>query len=109
VCDGGIWDLHERAFLAARAPFQPEFSRPDRDFGRVARNIQCPVLIATGEHGWLSAERVRELFTQLEEDGGDVTLKIFAVSETASMHAHVDNPTLANEYIFDWIASRLGI
>jgi hypothetical protein len=38
-----------------------------------------------------------------------VTLKIFAVSETAAMQAHVDNPTLANEYIFDWIASRLGI
>jgi dienelactone hydrolase len=105
VCDGGIWDLHERAFLAARAPFP----RPDRDLGRVARNIQCPVLIATGERGWLKAERVRELFSQLEDGGGDVTLKIFAVSETAAMQAHVDNPTLANEYIFDWIASRLGI
>jgi dienelactone hydrolase len=109
VCDGGIWDLHERAFLAARAPFQPKLSRPDRDFGRVARNIKCPVLIATGERGWLRAERVRELFMQLKADGGDVTLKIFAVSETAAMQAHVDNPTLANEYIFDWIASRLGI
>jgi dienelactone hydrolase len=109
VCDGGIWDLHERAFLAARAPFQATFPGPDRDFGRVARNIKCPVLIATGERGWLRAERVRELFTQLKADGGDVTLKIFAVSETAAMQAHVDNPTLANEYIFDWIASRLGI
>ena len=57
----------------------------------------------------MKAERVRELFTQLKEDGGDVTLKIFGVSETAAMQAHVDNPTLANEYIFDWIASRLGI
>jgi dienelactone hydrolase len=109
ACDGGIWDLHERAYLAARAPFQPEFAGPDGDFGRVARNIKCPVLIATGERGWLKAERVRELFSQLKEDGGDVTLKIFAVSETAAMQAHVDNPTLANEYIFDWIASRLGI
>jgi dienelactone hydrolase len=109
VCDGGIWDLHERAYLAARAPFQAEFSRADRDFGRVARNINCPVLIATGERGWLRAERVRELFMQLKEDGRDVTLKIFAADETAAMQAHVDNPTLANEYIFDWIASRLGI
>ncbi len=109
VCDGGIWDLHERAFLAARAPFQAGLSRPDRDFGRVARNINCPVLIATGERSWLRAERVRELFMQLKEDGRDVTLKIFAASETAAMQAHIDNPTLANEYIFDWIASRLGI
>ncbi|QDW42179.1 dienelactone hydrolase [Bradyrhizobium sp. KBS0727] len=109
VCDGGIWDLHERAFLAGRAPFQAKCSRSDRDLGRVARNIKCPVLIATGERGWLRAERVRELFMQLKEDGRDVTLRIFAASETAAMQGHVDNPTLANEYIFDWIASRLGI
>jgi len=109
VCDGGIWDLNERAFLAARAPHQGGFARPDRDFGRVARNIKCPVLVATGERGWLGAERVRELVTELEAEGSDVTLKIFAVSETAAMQAHVDNPTLANEYIFDWIALRLGL
>lgn len=108
ACDGGIWDLHERAFLAGRAPFQPECPRPDIDLSRVARNIKCPVLITTGECGWLKPERVRELYRQLEAAGRDVTLKIFAVSETATMQAHVDNPTLANEYIFDWIASRLG-
>jgi len=108
ACDGGIWDLHERAFLARRAPFQAEFPRPDIDLSRVARNIKCPVLITTGECGWLKPERVRELYRQIEAGGRDVTLKIFAVSETAAMQAHVDNPTLANEYIFDWIASRLG-
>jgi dienelactone hydrolase len=109
VCDGGIWDLHERAFLAERAPFRAEFPGPDLDLGRVARNIKCPVLITTGERSWLKAERVRQLYRQLKAGGRDVTLKIFAVSETAAMQAHVDNPTLANEYIFDWIASRLGI
>src|SRR5436305_3283458 len=107
VCDGGIWDLHERAFLSGRAPFQPDFPRRDFDLGRVARNINCPVLITAGERGWLKAERVRELYRQIEAGGRDVTLKIFGVSETAAMQAHIDNPTLANEYIFDWIASRL--
>jgi hypothetical protein len=29
--------------------------------------------------------------------------------ETAATQGHVDNPTLANEYIFDWIAARLGL
>ena len=44
VCDGGIWDLHERAFLRDRV------APPDADrivsgpvFSRVARNIKCPV------------------------------------------------------------------
>jgi dienelactone hydrolase len=109
VCDGGIWDLHERAFLAERASFQAEFSRSDLDLSRVARNIKCPVLITAGERGWLKAERVRALYRQLKAGGRDVTLKIFAASETAAMQAHVDNPTLANEYVFDWIASRLAV
>jgi len=109
VCDGGIWDLHERAFLAGRrAPFDAELSRPDLELGRVPRNIKCPVLITAGECGWLKAERVRGLYRQFEAGGRDVTLKIFTVSETAAMQAHLDNPTLANEYIFDWIASRLA-
>jgi dienelactone hydrolase len=107
VCDGGIWDLHERAFLVGRTPFEAEFLR--RGISRVARNIKCPVLIATGERGWLKAERVRELYDHLKDDGRDVTLKIFTNGETAATQGHVDNPTLANEYIFDWVATRLGI
>jgi len=107
VCDGGIWDLHERAFLIRRTPFRADFLRPG--FGRVARNIKCPVLISTGERGWLKAERVRELYDDLKADGRDVTLKIFSSAETAAAQGHADNPTIANEYIFDWLASRLGI
>jgi hypothetical protein len=36
-------------------------------------------------------------------------LRIFTVDETAAAQGHADNPTLANEFIFDWVASRLGI
>jgi hypothetical protein len=67
------------------------------------------VLISTGERGWLKAERVRELYDELQADGRDVTLKIFSCEETAAAQGHVDNPTLANEFIFDWIAARLGL
>jgi dienelactone hydrolase len=104
VCDGGIWDLHERAFLTDR--LGPPDARPG--VSRAARNIKCPVLISAGERGWLKAGRVRELYEGLRADGRDVTLKIFASEETAAMHGHLDNPTLANEFTFDWIASRLG-
>jgi dienelactone hydrolase len=109
VCDGGIWDLHERAFLRDRlAPVDAQIAiRPI--VSRVARNIKCPVLISAGERGWLKAERVRELYDGLRADGRDVTLKIFTSEETASAQGHADNTTLANEFIFDWIAERLGI
>jgi dienelactone hydrolase len=101
VCDGGIWDLQERAFLHDR------FGHSDTSLSTAARNIRCPVLIPAGERGWLNAERLRELYEVLRTERRDVTLKIFKIDETAAMHGHADNPTLANEYIFDWIAARL--
>ena len=108
VCDGGIWDLHERAFLMNRSAS----SSPDRaatgDYGRLAQNLACPVLITLGARGWLEARRVTELFDRLRADDRDITLKIFQGSETAAAQAHADNPTLANEFIFDWLADRLG-
>jgi dienelactone hydrolase len=109
VCDGGLWDLHERDFLRDR------IARDDANFvvgpvvSRVARNIKCPVLIAAGEGGGLEPDRVRQLYERLRASGGDVTLKIFADEETAPAHGHADNPALANEFIFDWIAAHLAV
>jgi hypothetical protein len=67
------------------------------------------VLVCSGERAWLKPERVKELYDCLKADGSDVTLRIFSSAETASMQGHVDNPTLANEFIFDWLADRLSI
>ena len=107
VCDGGIWDLQERAFLAKRiAPLDAGI--PASLVGnRIARNLKCPILITIGELGWLEAERVNVLFEQIKANQRDVTLKIFMGAETAASQGHSDNPTLANEFIFDWIANRL--
>jgi hypothetical protein len=38
--------------------------------------------------------------------GRDVTLEIFGDGEA---QAQADNPTLAGEFIFDWIEARLAI
>jgi dienelactone hydrolase len=109
VCDGGIWDLHEQAFLSNRLAYRDAGPVGRARPSRAARNIKCPVLISAGERGWLKAERVRELYEELEADGRDVTLKIFTCEETAAAQGHADNPTLANEFIFDWLAAPLGI
>lgn len=108
ACDGGIWDLHERAFLASRSMGRKNDRFPDVLAGRVARAIGCPLLVTIGEHGWLKADRVKQMVDRLRTSGRDVTLKVFTPAETAARQGHSDNPTLANEFIFDWLASRLG-
>jgi len=74
---------------------------------RLLRSIKCPVLVTVGEKGWLESYRVIELTDQVRARGHELTLKIFRQHETAAAQGHLDNPTLANEFIFDWIASRL--
>ena len=107
VCDGGIWDLQERAFLATRiAPLDAGIPA-SLVRSSIARNLKCPILITIGEHGWLEPERVNVLIEQLKTDQQDITLKIFTGAGTAAAQGHADNPTLANEFIFDWIADRL--
>jgi dienelactone hydrolase len=106
VCDGGVWDLLERNFLRRRVSSGAAVSTPGSEYS-LAQTLKCPVLVTVGENGWLEADRVFDLVNQLRTDRQDVSLKIFPGSETASCQGHIDNPSLANEFIFDWIADRL--
>jgi dienelactone hydrolase len=111
VCDGGIWDLQERKFLATRLATRDVAAAAGLLGDTIARNLKCPILITVGEHGWIEAERLNALFEQLKMGQGDmqrdITLKLFTAAETAAAQGHSDNPTLANEFVFDWIADRL--
>jgi hypothetical protein len=106
VCDGGIWDLHMRSFPNPQnRPFGIEPSA-ELEVERVLRGIRCPLLVAASEPGGLGADRIAELTDQLRAGrrDRDITLEIFESAEATAG----DNPTLANESIFDWIASRIG-
>ncbi|WP_213289472.1 S9 family peptidase [Bradyrhizobium sp. sGM-13] len=105
VCDGGIWDMHERAFLMDRLSLGCACNGSEG--GWPQRKFRCPVLITMGEQGWLESNQVTGLFERLKTSQPDISLKIFDSSETAAAHGHRDNPTLANEFIFDWMADRL--
>jgi hypothetical protein len=108
VCDGGVWDVHELQFLIDRGPSVDQRSCSPLAVSRAARGIQCPVLITVGELGWLKVNRVAEIVRGLKADPlRDITMRSFGATETAAWQAHADNPTLANEFIFDWIASKL--
>jgi dienelactone hydrolase len=108
VCDGGIWDMLEQQFLQGRLSSRDAPLRPKRGYTGVAQTLKCPVLVTVGEHGWLEPGIVKNLIRQFKTNQQDISLKIFSGSETASSQGHLDNPSLAIEYIFDWIADRLG-
>ncbi|MDB5551850.1 MAG: hypothetical protein JWL86_1834 [Rhizobium sp.] len=113
VCDGGIWDLHERAFLLKRISggnnqdsIEDQFSRLWRH--SIAKRIRCPILVTLGEFDWLETSYAAEFYSYLRETGVDISLKVFLAAETAASHAQIDNPTIGNEFVFDWIAARLA-
>jgi len=106
VCDGGIWDMHEQAFLMNRLSRDGVESR-EFEGGWLGHRFHCPVLITVGGQGWLESGIVTALFERLRAHHPDISLKIFESSETAAAQGHCDNPTLANEFIFDWVADRL--
>jgi dienelactone hydrolase len=113
VCDAGIWDLYERAFLLkrisgddSRESIKDQVSKLWRQ--SIANRIRCPILVTLGECDWLKTNYVAEFYNYLKEAGVDISLKIFMAAETAASHAQIDNPTIGNEFIFDWITHRLG-
>jgi dienelactone hydrolase len=113
VCDGGIWDLHERAFLLRRISGGNHQEAIEGQLSKlwghsIAKRIRCPILVTLGECDWLETNYAAQFYRYLEETGIDISLKIFLAAETAASHGQIDNPTIGNEFIFDWIAARLG-
>lgn len=98
-------DLHEKPSPMAG---RPDARRASVARHRNARNLSCPVLITIGEQGPLDTRHVLELSAQLRANESAVTLRIFEARETGASQGHVDNPTLANEFVFDWIARSLA-
>ena len=108
VCDGGLWDLHERSFFASRFAMSDLSIVPVPHAPLMASSAECPVLITLGEDGWLEADRAQQIVQKSRLGSSDIVLKVFTAAETGAAQAHADNPSLANEYIFDWLESQFG-
>lgn len=107
VCDAGLWDLIEAAYLIRRrAADRPDIELELVADGLIAR-LHCPILVPLGECSWLKPDFVRPIVERARSAGHDITLRVFSADETAASQAHADNPTLANEFILDWLGSHL--
>lgn len=110
VCDAGIWDLHRHALMTGRIAHDGQ--SPEDETQRLWHHdlggrIGCPVLVTLGEHDWLDVRHATALCRSREAAKLNITLKVFSSAETAASHAHIDNPTFGNEYVFDWISTCL--
>ena len=75
----------------------------------VIDTISCPYLVVHGEQDFLGVDIAENSVAYAKSKGVDVTYKLFTSAETGAAHCQMDNPTLGQEYICDWIADRLGI
>jgi cephalosporin-C deacetylase-like acetyl esterase len=73
----------------------------------VLERLKCPYLITHGGADWLGLDVAQESLRYGMRHGVDVTLKIFYPEETGASHCQIDNPTLGQEFICDWLADRL--
>lgn len=75
----------------------------------VQDKIRCPYLITEGECDFVGFDLAVESYEYSKRHGQDVTFKVFTAEETGAAHCQCDNPTLGQEYIFDWLAEKLGV
>ena len=75
----------------------------------VQQNIRCPYLIVEGACDFAGFQFAEDSYAYSKRHGQDVTFKVFSTEETGAAHCQVDNPTLGMEYIFDWLADKLGV
>ncbi len=113
VCDGGIWDLRERAFLLGWLSDDGEADdvraqlRKLSRFG-IARRIRCPMLVALSEQDPAHAGETAELIDIYRDAGLDIRVRSFTGHEGAALPGQSVNPAIDNDFIYDWIAARLA-
>lgn len=75
----------------------------------VMKNMRCPYLIVHGGHDVLGVKQASKVYEHAKETGVDATIKFLSEEETGAEHCQHDNPTIGEEYMFDWLADRFGI
>jgi dienelactone hydrolase len=111
VCDGGLWERHERIF-ALRRIGRDQAAAGERvwtaGIAHSATMPKCPSLMTIGQHDYIAVENAIDIHESCKRSGAPLALKVFSTEETAASPGHIDNPTLAKEFVFDWLRRKLG-
>lgn len=69
--------------------------------------IRCPTLVVHGEED--QSIPVEHAYRTFDELTCPKRLKIYRAGESGSAHCQQDNLTVANAFIFDWLADTMGV
>jgi dienelactone hydrolase len=111
VCDGGLWERHERMFAMGRIGRDQAAAGERLWMAGVAHSgtmLKCPSLMTIGQHDYIAVENAIEVHESCKRSGVPLALKVFSTEETGASPGHIDNPTLAKEFVFDWLRRKLG-
>lgn len=79
-----------------------------RSLEGVLDRITCPMLVVHGENDrQVALDHARKTVAGAI-NCSDAELRIFSIEEGSCEHVGIDNMSLQGEYIFDWLARRLG-
>jgi hypothetical protein len=112
VCDGGMSDLLHRAVSFQRFIGDDDLAGIRFSFEKVkhsciARSIACPTLVTVVERGGFGAISAGDLYKSAKAVNSNLSLRVFSHLQALTLDAQSPNPTLVNEFVFDWIVDRL--
>jgi hypothetical protein len=77
------------------------------DMVSAAQVLKCPHLIMIGQHDHVAVEAAEDTYDSNKRIGMRPSLKIFSTEETGASPGQIDNPTLAKEFVFEWLRRQL--
>jgi len=66
-------------------------------------------LIVQGGHDFISVDQAKKTYDYARSKNVNVSLRIVTEEETGAEHCQHDNPTVGEDYMFDWLADVFGI
>jgi hypothetical protein len=75
----------------------------------VLDQMKCPYLIVHGGYDVLGVRQAQIVRDYAVSKGIDVTFHLVGEEDTGADHCQHDNPTLGQDLIGDWLATKFGI
>jgi hypothetical protein len=113
VCDGGLWELRERAYsLAWMAGISINSSKTAHQASHWPdisnKSISASLLVTPSFRDYLDNREVAAIIKQKRAKGLQLDFKPFSKQEAGVLPGYIDNPTLSSEFIFDWIQRKFA-